>query len=286
MCVVLPDRYTAFVEGARAPLSSPPSCTSQMPFVGPSIRLLTDVSKPEVKDVSFGCVDVACMSRRTLSAIGRQARRVWSLSLTSSRISWKRMLSRSATASIPDDSASGGGWGELACWRLSCLVRSEPITSALDDAQTASDEAKCWDAHAGVVSPVQVVARPQAIVTAGEDGMARVWTWTGEPIGLMDVNAPEGNGIPWHFRTAAFEEHGSNGEARDMLREAKAAAAFYAGMKSRATRDEKARARQIALTKLKQGTPEGLEDLASHTIRSRRCRRDHLLLRIEIDFSD
>ena len=95
--------------------------------------------------------------------------------------------------------------------------------------------------------------------------MARVWTWEGEPIGLMDVNAPEGNGIPWHFRTAAFEEHGSNGEARDMRREAKAAAAFYAGMKSRATRDEKARARQIALTKLKQGTPEGLEDLASHT---------------------
>ena len=99
--------------------------------------------------------------------------------------------------------------------------------------------------------------------------MARVWSWTGEPIGLMDVNAPEGNGIPWHFRTAAFEEHGSNGEARDMLREAKQAAAFYAGMKSRATRDEKARARAIALTKLKQGTPEGLEDLASHTIRSR-----------------
>ena len=114
----------------------------------------------------------------------------------------------------------------------------------------------------------QVVARPQASSPQGRWHGSRV-DLEGEPIGPLDVNAPEGNGIPWHFRTAAFEEHGSNGEARAMLHEAKAAAAFYAGMKSRATRDEKARARQIALTKLKQGTPEGLEDLASHTIRSR-----------------
>ena len=250
---------------------------SSMPFVEkPEYpAFLTDVSKPEVKDVSFGCVDVAVHDAGcTLSAGADDGTCVvWSLSadfFTHASLE-KNALQKRDNYNPRRQAHPVVEWGELRRSRRLSRISfgANPSPAALDDAQTASDEARCWDAHAGVVSSVQVVARPQAIVTAGEDGMARVWTWEGEPIGLLDVNDPEGNGIPWHFRTAAFEEHGSNGEAREMLLQAKAAAAFYAGMKSRATRDEKARARQIALTKLKQGTPEGLEDLASHTIRSR-----------------
>ena len=226
--------------------------------------------------MSFGCVDVAVHDAGcTLSVRVRTTALcvVWSLSsefFTNASLE-KNALTKRDNYNPRRQAHPVVEWGELRRSRRLSRISfgANPSPEALDDAQTASDEARCWDAHAGVVSSVQVVARPQAIVTAGEDGMARVWTWEGEPIGLMDVNAPEGNGIPWHFRTAAFEEHGSNGEASEMLLQAKAAAAFYAGMKSRATRDEKARARQIALTKLKQGTPEGLEDLASHTIRSR-----------------
>lgn len=158
-------------------------------------------------------------------------------------------------------------WGELRRSRRLSRVTLGGGDARVDEAaRHASEQARCWQAHAGALTSVQVVRRPEAVVTASDDGLARIWSWAGELIGLLDVNAPEGNGMPWRFRTAAFVEAGGDGDARDALRAAKKAAAFYAGLQSRATRDERQVARTAALRKLRAGTDEGLEDLASFTL--------------------
>ncbi|KAH8070494.1 hypothetical protein JL721_4885 [Aureococcus anophagefferens] len=80
--------------------------------------------------------------------------------------------------------------------------------SSLANVAGASDR-DSWDlavfqAHDDVeVTSLQIIEKPRTILTASEDGLARIWTWNGVLVGQLDVNRPAGGDgprkVPWDF---------------------------------------------------------------------------------------
>ena len=69
---------------------------------------------------------------------------------------------------------------------------------------------RTWDVHdeGAEVTHVQIVPQQHVVVTASYDGVARLWSWSGMPLGQLDVNCPLGvrgrkrndHSVAWTFQ--------------------------------------------------------------------------------------
>ncbi|KAH8052935.1 hypothetical protein JL721_10755 [Aureococcus anophagefferens] len=109
--------------------------------------------------------------------------------------------------------------------------------SSLANVAGASDR-DSWDlavfqAHDDVeVTSLQIIEKPRTILTASEDGLARIWTWNGVLVGQLDVNRPAGGDgprkVPWDFVVQSTSAKTEVRGVQETLSAAKVAAAAFA----------------------------------------------------------
>ncbi|KAK7241472.1 hypothetical protein SO694_00058157 [Aureococcus anophagefferens] len=111
--------------------------------------------------------------------------------------------------------------------------------SSLANVAGASDR-DSWDlavfqAHDDVeVTSLQIIEKPRTILTASEDGLARIWTWNGVLVGQLDVNRPAGGDgprkVPWDFVVQSTSAKTEVRGVQETLSAAKVAAAAFASV--------------------------------------------------------
>ncbi|KAH8093433.1 hypothetical protein JL720_4567 [Aureococcus anophagefferens] len=117
--------------------------------------------------------------------------------------------------------------------------------SSLANVAGASDR-DSWDlavfqAHDDVeVTSLQIIEKPRTILTASEDGLARIWTWNGVLVGQLDVNRPAGGDgprkVPWDFVVQSTSAKTEVRGVQETLSAAKVAAAAFASVPRSARR--------------------------------------------------
>ncbi|KAH8061162.1 hypothetical protein JL722_4463 [Aureococcus anophagefferens] len=121
--------------------------------------------------------------------------------------------------------------------------------SSLANVAGASDR-DSWDlavfqAHDDVeVTSLQIIEKPRTILTASEDGLARIWTWNGVLVGQLDVNRPAGGDgprkVPWDFVVQSTSAKTEVRGVQETLSAAKVAAAAFASVPRSARRRDAA----------------------------------------------
>ncbi|KAH8064168.1 hypothetical protein JL720_12966 [Aureococcus anophagefferens] len=136
--------------------------------------------------------------------------------------------------------------------------------SSLANVAGASDR-DSWDlavfqAHDDVeVTSLQIIEKPRTILTASEDGLARIWTWNGVLVGQLDVNRPAGGDgprkVPWDFVVQSTSAKTEVRGVQETLSAAKVAAAAFASVPRSARGGATRRSRMTQIQRSRTSTP-------------------------------